>query len=180
MKRTFKEPSVERMTLWFTGRPCSGKSTIALRLIDEMRQRGYRTVHIDGDDVRGKLNADLGFSDKDRKENLRRVAYVMQLFNENGSFVIATFVSPTNDLREMVRGIIGNFKLCYVQCSLETCEERDVKGMYRKARAGLIPEFTGVTSPFEEPVKVDITVDTEHNALDDCVRQILCGLGMEK
>ena len=180
MKKAQKEPSIEKMTLWLTGRPCAGKSTIALRLKEEMKKRGYRTVHIDGDDVRGKLNADLGFSDKDRKENLRRVAHVMQLFNENGSFVIATFVSPTNDLREMVRGIIGNFKLCYIRCSPELCESRDVKGMYKKARAGQIKEFTGVSAPFEEPLWADITVDTERNNLDDCIRHILRELHVER
>jgi adenylylsulfate kinase len=180
MSQTPKEATIEKSTLWLTGRPCAGKSTIAARLKEEMRKRGYRTVHIDGDDVRLKLNADLGFSDKDRKENLRRAAHVMRLFNENGSFVIATFVSPTNGLREMVRGIIASFKLCYVRCGADVCEDRDVKGMYKKARAGQIKEFTGVSAPFEEPLRVDITVDTERNSLEDCVRHILRELHVEK
>ena len=172
-----KTPNI---TLWLTGRPCSGKSTIAERLKDEMEKRGYRVAHLDGDAVRGKLSADLGFSDKDRKENLRRVAHVAQLFNDNGNFVIATFVSPTNDLRELVRGIVGNFKLCYVRCRAEICEERDVKGMYKKARLGQIKEFTGVSAPFEEPLWPDIIVDTEKNSLEDCVFQIFHELGLEK
>src|SRR3989338_8764190 len=140
------------MTLWLTGRPCAGKTTLAKRLREELDKRGIRTVNLDGDDVRGRLNADLGFSPKDRKENLRRVDQVAQLFNENGNFVIATFITPTNELRDMVRSIIVHFKLCYVKCSPELCEKRDVKGMYKKARKGEIKDFTGVSVPFEEPV----------------------------
>lgn len=166
------------LTLWLTGRPCAGKSTLAKHLRQEMDKRGIRTVNLDGDDVRGKLNADLGFSEKDRKENLRRVAHVARLFNENGSFVIATFVSPTNEVREMVRGIIPNFKLCYVQSSLATCEARDVKGQYKKARRGEIKDFTGVSAPFEEPVRPDIVVHTEKNDVETCVAHILNELGL--
>ena len=161
------------ITFWLTGRPCSGKSTLAERLREEMDKRGIRCVNLDGDDVRGRLNADLGFSPKDRKENLRRVAHVAQLFNENGNLVIATFITPTNELREMVRGIITNFKLCYVRCSPELCERRDVKGMYKKARKGEIKEFTGVSAPFEEPVNAQLVIDTEAHNLDECIAQIL-------
>jgi len=161
-----------RMTLWITGLPCAGKTTLAKRIKEELDNRGYRTAHLDGDDVRGKLNADLGFSAEDRKENLRRVAHIAKLFNENGNFVIASFVSPSNHLRQMVAGIIGNFRLVYAKCSLETCERRDVKGMYKKARSGEIQEFTGVTAPFEEPANC-IVVDTENTKLEDCIRQIL-------
>jgi len=161
-----------RMTLWITGLPCSGKTTLAKRIKEELDNRSYRTIHLDGDDVRGKLNADLGFSAEDRKENLRRVAHIAKLFNENGNFVIASFVSPSNQLRQMVAGIIGNFKLVYARCSLETCEKRDVKGMYKKARSGEIQEFTGVSAPFEEPDNGRIVVDTDNN-LECCVKQIL-------
>jgi len=100
-----------RMTLWITGLPCSGKTTLAKRIKEELDNRSYRTIHLDGDDVRGKLNADLGFSAEDRKENLRRVAHIAKLFNENGNFVIASFVSPSNQLRQMVAGIICTKKL---------------------------------------------------------------------
>src|SRR5687767_12966357 len=130
------------LTLWLTGRPCAGKTTIAKRLREELARLGLPTASLDGDDVRGRLNADLGFSDKDRRENLRRVGHVAQLFNDNGIFVIATFVTPTNEMRDLVRGIVSNFKLCYVNCSPKLCEERDVKGMYKKARKGEIKEFT--------------------------------------
>lgn len=160
-------------TLWITGLPCAGKSTLARGIKEELDNRGYKAVHLDGDDLRGKLNADLGFSVKDRKENLRRVAHIAKLFNENGNFVIASFISPSNQLRQMVADIVGNFRLVYARCSLETCEKRDVKGMYKKARSGEIREFTGVSAPFEEPDNDSIVVDTENNNLEDCVKHIL-------
>jgi len=162
-----------RSTLWITGLPCAGKTTLAKRIKEELDNRGYKAVHLDGDDVRDKLNADLGFSAEDRKENLRRVAHIAKLFNENGNFVIASFVSPSNCLRQMVADIIGNFKLVYANSSLETCEKRDVKGMYKKARSGEIQKFTGISAPFEEPGSDCIVVDTENNNLEDCVEQIL-------
>ena len=169
-----------RTTLWLTGLPCSGKTTLAKRLKEELDNRGYKAVSLDGDDVRGKLNEDLGFSAKDRNENLRRIAHVAKLFNENGNFVIASFVSPTNAYRKMAKEIIGNFKLVYVKCSVETCEKRDVKGMYKKARTGEIKDFTGVSAPFEEPKDADIVVDTEKNDLETCVNAILTNLKIEK
>ena len=162
-----------RTTLWLTGLPCAGKTTLGKRIKEELDNRWYKAIHLDGDDVRDKLNADLGFSPEDRKENLRRVAHVARLFNENGNFVIASFISPSNELRRMVGDIIGNFKLAYVKCSLETCEKRDVKGMYERARKGDIKQFTGISAPFEEPDTADIIVDTENNSLEDCVKQIL-------
>jgi adenylylsulfate kinase len=164
---------LRNMTLWLTGRPCSGKTSISKQLKIELSGRGILVVNLDGDVVRKGLNKDLGFSAKDREENLRRVAYVCQLFNDNGIFVIATFITPTNELRNMVRGIITNFKLCYVSCSLEAAEKRDVKGMYKKARLGLIQEFTGISAPFEEPLNPDISVDAEHMPLMDCVKSVM-------
>lgn len=164
------------MTLWLTGRPCSGKTSISKQLKIELSGRGIHAVCLDGDVVRNGLNKDLGFSSKDRLENLRRVAQVCQLFNDNGIFVIASFVSPTNDLREMVRGIITDLKMCYVSCSLEVAEKRDVKGMYKKARSGIIKEFTGISAPFEEPVSPDIIVNSDKVAPIDCVRSIMDSL----
>jgi len=169
-----------RTTVWLTGLPCSGKTTLAKRLKEELDNRGYKAVHLDGDDVRGKLNKDLGFSVEDRKENLRRIAHVAKLFNENGNFVIASFVSPTNEYRRMIKETIGDFKLVYLKCSLETCEERDVKGMYKRARLGEIKEFTGVSAPFEEPDSADIVVDTENQDPETCVKQILSSLRAER
>ena len=162
-----------RTTLWLTGLPCSGKTTLAERLKEELDNRGYKAVSLDGDDVRSKINADLGFSAEDRKENLRRIAHIARLFNKNGNFVIASFVSPTNELRKMIKEIIGNFKLAYLKCSVETCEKRDVKGMYKKARKGEIEKFTGISAPFEEPENADIIVDTETLEVETCINQIL-------
>ncbi len=165
-------------TLWLTGLPCSGKTTLAKRLKGELDNRGFKAVCLDADDVRSKLNSDLGFSNADRMENLRRVAHVAKLFNDNGNFVIASFVSPLNENRRMVREIIGNFKLAFLKCSLYVCEQRDVKGMYKKARAGEIKDFTGVSAAFEEPPDADIIVDAEHLNINDCVKEILNKLGV--
>lgn len=170
-----------RITLWLTGLPCAGKTTLAKRVKEELDNRGYNTVHLDGDDVRGELNEDLGFSPEDRKENLRRVAHVARLFNQNGIFVIASFVSPTNKLREMIKEIVDNFKLVYVKCDLGICEQRDIKGMYRRARLGEIPEFTGISAPFEEP-NADIVVDTQVNNdnVEECVKIIVDKLNIDR
>ncbi len=165
------------MTVWLTGRPCAGKTTIARELKIRLARLGVPAVHLDGDDVRTGLNADLGFSTKHRRENLRRVAHVARLFNQNGFFVIAAFVSPTNKLRRMIRDIVGNFKLCYVQCDPKVCEARDLKGMYRKARQGRIKCFTGVSAPFEEPRKPEICVNTVTMNVKECVAFILDELG---
>jgi adenylylsulfate kinase len=162
-----------KTTLWLTGLPCSGKTTLAKRLKEELDNRGYKAVRLDGDDVRNKLNADLGFSPEDRKENLRRIAHIAKLFNENGNIVIASFVSPRNEFRDMIKELVGNFKLCYVKCSVEACEKRDVKGMYAKARKGEIKDFTGISAPFEEPENSDIVVDTEAMDVESCVKHIL-------
>ncbi|MFA6130313.1 MAG: adenylyl-sulfate kinase [Candidatus Omnitrophota bacterium] len=169
-----------RSTLWLTGLPCSGKTTIAKRLKEELDNRGFKTVHLDADDIRNKLNADLGFSPEDRKENLRRVAHVAKLFNDNGNFVIASFVSPSEEYRRMIKEVIGNFKLVFVKCRLEVCEKRDVKGMYKKARAGEINDFTGISAPFEEPSDAEIVVDTEYSTVEECVKEVLDKIGVRK
>jgi adenylylsulfate kinase len=160
-------------TLWLTGLPCSGKTTLAKRLKQELDARGFKTVHLDADELRHQLNADLGFSPEGRKENLRRSAHVARLFNQNGNFVVASFVSPTAEYRAMVRDIIGAFTLVFVKCSLASCEERDVKGMYKLARTGEIKDFTGISAPFEEPADADIVVDAERSRIEDCVQEIL-------
>ncbi|MDD5669262.1 MAG: adenylyl-sulfate kinase [Candidatus Omnitrophica bacterium] len=164
---------LSRTTVWLTGLPCSGKTTLSIKLKETLDGIGIRTVCLDADDMRNKLNDDLGFSPADRKENLRRSAHVARLFNDNGNCVIASFVSPTEEYRNMIKKIIGNVILIYVKCSLVMCETRDVKGMYKKARSGELREFTGVSSPFEEPADADIVVDTERMNAHDCVREIL-------
>ena len=167
----------DNFTIWLTGLPCSGKTTISRELRKELIKQGRRIVCLDGDNVRKRLNADLGFSKKDRKENLRRISHVAQLFNENKNMVIASFISPTNEYRKMIKEIIGNLKLIYVKCSVEECEKRDVKGMYKKARAGKLKGFTGVSAVFEEPEDADLVVDTEKDNLGDCVKKIIDFLG---
>jgi len=164
-----------RSTLWLTGLPCAGKTTLAKRLKEELDNRGYNCRHLDGDNVRGGLNENLGFSPEDRRENLRRIGHVAKLFNDCNTPVVASFVSPTDELRGIPRGIIGkdNFKLVYVQCSAETCAKRDVKGMWAKAKTGEIPQFTGVSAPFDEPGDANMVIDTEHQDLETCVSQIL-------
>jgi len=162
-----------RTTLWLTGLPCAGKTTLAKRLKEELDNRGYNTTHLDGDDVRGALNADLGFSPEERKENLRRIAHVAKLFNKSGMFVIASFVSPSNKLRKMIKEVVENFKLVYVKCDVAECEKRDIKGMYKRARLGEIPQFTGVSAPFEEPDDADIVIDTEKNDVEHCIKELL-------
>lgn len=165
-------------TIWLTGLPSSGKTTLSRELYDKLKEKNYHPARLDGDDVRKGLCNDLGFSAKDRKENLRRIAHVSRLFNQNGNIVIASFVSPTNELREYITDIIGNIKLIYVKCSLEECERRDMKGMYAKARKGEIKDFTGIGSPFEEPYNADVIVDTENSNIEKCVNQIIKELGL--
>jgi len=165
--------SLSHTTVWLTGLPCSGKTTLSIKLKEALDSRGIRTVCLDADDVRNKLNEDLGFSPADRKENLRRAAYVARLFNDNGNCVLASFVSPTEEYRRMIKKIIGHVILVYVKCSLMMCETRDVKGMYKKARSGDLKDFTGVSSLFEEPVGADIIVDTERMSVQECVGEIL-------
>ena len=160
-------------TIWLTGLPCSGKTTLAEQLKEKLWDRGIMAVHLDADDIRKKLNVDLGFSQKDRVENLRRVAHVARLLNDNGILVIASFVSPTNTMRQMVKGLIKNMKLVYLKCDLNICEKRDVKGMYKKARKGLIKEFTGISAPFEIPHKADLVLDTAKYSREYCVQRML-------
>ena len=168
-------------TIWLTGLPCSGKTTIADRLKEELDNiQGYRPVRLDGDLIRGKgkLNEDLGFSDRDRLENLRRIAHISRMFNDNRSTIISSFVSPTGEMRRYVKEIIGpeRFKLIYVECPLNVCEERDVKGLYAKARKGEIPDFTGISAPFEPPSQPNLVVNTNEQDLEECVSTIISEL----
>ncbi len=165
-------------TIWLTGLPCAGKTTLSQGLYNSLNEKGYHLARLDGDDVRQGLCKGLGFTLEDRRENLRRVAEVSKLFNKNGNIVIASFVSPTSDLRNYVKNIIGDVKLVYVKCSLEECERRDVKGMYAKAREGKIKSFTGLDAPFDEPKNPDVVVNTENNSLEKCVEGIITGLGL--
>ncbi|MEM7564635.1 MAG: adenylyl-sulfate kinase [Pseudomonadota bacterium] len=158
---------------WFTGLSGAGKSTLAHSVEEKLHQQGYRTFVLDGDNVRHGLCADLSFSDDDRKENIRRIGHMSMLYVEAGIIVLTAFISPFRADRDNVRKIGGtDFHEIYCQCSLEVCEERDVKGLYKRAREGLIPDFTGISSPYQEPEIADLTVNTQSN-LDDCREQVL-------
>jgi len=164
-------------TLWFTGLVCSGKSVLADTLADDLKKKGMKVERLDGDIVRKSLTRDLGFSDEDRRRNIERVTFVAKLLTRNGVAVLASFISPFNDIREYSRKEIGTYILVYVKCPIEVCEQRDVKGMYTKARAGEIKQFTGIDSPFEEPNKADIIVDTSKQTIEECKQIILNALG---
>ncbi len=163
------------MTLWFTGLSGSGKSTVAVAMEKALAGKGIFCRIIDGDNVRCGLNAGLGFSPEDRKENIRRVAEVCKLFTQTGIVTLATFISPTRELRGMAKEIIGedDFIEVYVSTPIEECERRDVKGLYAKARRGEIKEFTGVSAPFEAPLSPDIEIDTSALDIEESVEKII-------
>lgn len=164
--------------VWFTGLSGSGKSTLANQVEKELFKQGIRTFSLDGDNVRQGLNNNLGFSKEDRHENLRRIAEVSKLFVESGTVVIASFISPLKKDREMIRKIIGeeNFFEVFVNTSLEECERRDVKGLYKKARAGEIKNFTGIDAPYENPETPDIEIKTEKENLEEAIKGIVLHL----
>lgn len=161
--------------LWFTGLSGSGKSTLAHAVEEQLYQMGCRTFVFDGDNVRHGLCADLGFSAEDRVENIRRVGEMAKLFMEAGVMALTAFISPFRSDRTRVRSLVphGEFLEIYCRCSLEICEERDVKGLYKRARAGEIKDFTGISSPYEEPENPELAVDTGTRPLDECVDQVI-------
>lgn len=163
------------VVIWLTGLSGSGKSTLAFALEKELFGREHACYVLDGDNIRHGLNRDLGFSEQDRKENLRRIGEVAKLFMDAGNIVIAAFISPHAQDRQMVRDLFaeGDFIEVYIDCSLSACEERDPKGLYKKARAGEIPNFTGVSAPYEAPQQPELTIDTEHLSVEQCVAQII-------
>ncbi len=163
-------------TLWFTGLPCSGKTILANVVAEDLKKRGMKVERLDGDIVRKSLTRDLGFSEKDRNMNIERVTFVAKLLTRNGVAVLASFVSPYNKIREYSRKEIGDYILIYVKCSLEECEKRDIKGMYAKARAGEIKDFTGINHPFEEPDNADIIVETDKQTIEESREIILKAL----
>ena len=160
--------------IWFTGLSGSGKSTIANALERKLFEEGKVTMLLDGDNVRTGICNNLGFSLEDRKENIRRIAEVAKLFKDNGQIVLCSFVSPTEDIRALAKNIIGasDFKEIFIATSLKKSEKRDVKGLYKKARLGLIKEFSGIDSPFEVPEKPDIKLETENKSVESCVDMI--------
>lgn len=161
--------------LWFTGLSGSGKSTLASALELHLHNQGFNTYILDGDNIRSGLNNDLDFSDSSRQENIRRISEVAKLFVDAGVIVLTAFISPFRSDRQAARDLVGeeNFIEIHVDCPLEVCEERDVKGLYKKARAGEIKFFTGISSPFEKPENPDIIVNTAENKLEDCLAELI-------
>lgn len=161
--------------LWFTGLSGSGKSTLANAVDATLYKQGIRSYVLDGDNIRQGLNKGLGFSEADRKENIRRIGEVAKLFVDSGQFVLTAFISPFYEDRLSVRHLLpkGEFIEIYVKCPLEECEKRDPKGLYKKARNGEIPDFTGVNSPYEEPVNPEIVIETNVLSIDEAAEQII-------
>jgi len=163
------------VVLWFTGLSGAGKSTLAHAVEERLHQMRCRTFVFDGDNVRHGLCGDLGFSTGDRHENIRRIGEMTKLIIEAGVIALTAFISPHRADRQRVREMTakGDFLEIYCKCSVKKCESRDVKGLYKKARAGIIKDFTGISSPYEEPVCADLIVDTEHQSLEESVDQVL-------
>jgi len=177
LKREEKEILLKQRSvmIWLTGLSGSGKSTIAIALERELHRLGLLCRILDGDNIRSGINNNLGFSEADRVENIRRIAEIGKLFIDTGIITIAAFISPMNSLREMAASIIGknNFLEIYVNTSLAECERRDVKGLYAKARRGEIKEFTGISAPFEEPLHPDLVLDTSILSVKESVDELL-------
>lgn len=161
--------------IWLTGLSGSGKSTLAHVVEEALHQQGCRTFVLDGDNVRHGLCGDLGFSERDRQENIRRVGEVAKLFMEAGIIVLTAFISPYRVDRDRVRNMVkpSDFIEIYCNASIEVCETRDVKGLYKKARAGEIAEFTGISSPYEKPENPELVLNTGAESLDDCVQDVM-------
>ncbi|TET78915.1 MAG: adenylyl-sulfate kinase [Candidatus Cloacimonadota bacterium] len=160
-------------TLWFTGLPCSGKSAVANRTAEMLKEQGLKVERLDGDVVRKSLTRDLGFSKKDRDENIRRVTFVAKLLTRNGVAVLTSFISPYREVRAYAREEIGNFIEVYAKCSLEVCIKRDVKGMYEKALKGEIKEFTGISDPYEEPLEPEILLETDKESIEESASKVI-------
>ena len=163
------------VTVWLTGLSGSGKSTIAVAAEAELVGRGRLAYVLDGDNVRHGLNKNLGFSPEDRSENIRRIGEVAKLFTESGVIVMTSFISPYRADRDAVRALMGkdDFVEVHVEASVETCEGRDVKGLYKKARAGEIPEFTGISAPYEAPERPELVLDTNRQSVEESVGQLV-------
>ena len=176
LQRDAKEKLLNQFArvFWMTGLSGSGKSTIAIGVEKKLHELGYLTQILDGDNIRSGINKNLGFSDNDRTENIRRIAEVSKLFVNCGIITINSFVSPTRAIREMARSIIGeDFFEIYINAPLEVCENRDVKGLYKKARNGEIKDFTGINAPFEAPLNPDLEINTAELTIEQSVNKLL-------
>jgi adenylylsulfate kinase len=177
VSRSEKEKKLNQRSkvIWFTGLSGSGKTTLASALERNLFERGYLTQVLDGDNIRTGINNNLGFSPEDRMENIRRIAEIAKLLINSGVICICAFVSPTEEIRNIVRSIVGDedFLGIYVSTSLEVCETRDTKGLYQKARAGKIKEFTGISAPFDVPQNAVLSIDTSDKTVEACVEILL-------
>ncbi|HEV3273150.1 MAG TPA: adenylyl-sulfate kinase [Candidatus Methylacidiphilales bacterium] len=176
LSRTEREKKLRQRAkvVWLYGLSGSGKSTLATALEGRLFAEGFVTTHLDGDNVRDGLNRGLGFSDADREENIRRVAEVSKLFVQSGVICVNSFITPRESLRQLARGIVGETDLLeiYVECSFETCRKRDVKGLYKRVDAGLVPNFTGKESAFEPPARPDLVLNTETAKAEDSLESL--------
>ena len=161
------------VTLWFTGLSGAGKSTLATLVAEELRRRGMKVEILDGDEVRTNLSKGLGFSKEDRDTNIKRIGYVCRLLTRNGVVAISAAISPYREVRDYNRAQIGQFIEIYVECSIEALTRRDVKGLYKKALAGELPNFTGVSDPYEPPLTPEITVNSERQSKEESCQAIL-------
>ena len=163
------------LVVWIVGLSGSGKSTLARGLENELHQKGYLTQILDGDNLRSGINRNLAFSEEDRIENIRRAAEVSKLFANCGIVTICSLISPTEEIRKMAKAIVGadRYFEVYVNCPIEVCESRDVKGLYKLARKGEIKNFTGINAPFEEPTNPDLEIKTDINSIDECHNQLV-------
>jgi adenylylsulfate kinase len=177
-----KQKEHKSAVLWFTGLSGSGKSTISSALEKKLYEEGIHTYRLDGDNVRHGLNKNLGFSPEDRTENIRRIGEVGRLMTDAGLLTLTAFISPYREDRDSVRELLeqGEFIEVYVKCGLKACEERDPKGLYKKARSGEIKGFTGIDAPYEEPEHPELTVETDTQSLEESVEQIIDYLKKEK
>ncbi len=161
------------LTVWFTGLPSCGKSTIADALAERLRQKGLKVERLDADIIRRNLWRELGYTKEDRDENIRRATFLAKLLTRNGIAVLTSFISPYRELRDYARGEIGDFVEVYVKCPVEVCIQRDTRGMYKKALAGEIPNFTGVSDPYEEPLNPEILIESDKEAIKESVAKIV-------
>ncbi len=176
LERPEKEQLLKQhgLVVWFTGLPASGKSTLAIAMERKLYNEGFLTQVLDGDKIRNGLNKNLGFTEEDRVENIRRIAEVGKLFSDCGVVAISAFISPTHAIRSMARDIIGNdnFFEVYLSTPLQVCEQRDPKGLYKKARAGIISDFTGVSAPYEAPTDANLVIDTSRYSVKEATELI--------
>lgn len=170
------------VTLWFTGLSGAGKSTLAVAVEEVLHKAGTLTYILDGDNIRSGINNNLSFSPEDRKENIRRIAEIAKLFREAGVITLSAFISPYREDRQLARDLAGDddFIEVFVDASLDACEERDPKGLYKKARAGQIPEFTGISAPYEAPESPELHIRTDQHSVEQCAEMVLTYLREKK